>query len=156
MEVVKKQLKMPEDLNFSIEIILSDGTEFPSKGFVDFADPSLKQDTGSMIVRAVLPNPNGALRPGQFVRARLIGATRPQAIAIPQKAVMEGKGGMFVYIVGKDDKVEIRPVKVGDWYDDSWIINEGLEVGEKVIVDGTNKVSVGSDVKVSNSAGKAL
>lgn len=151
MEVAKKHLKMPPDLNFSIEIILSDGTKFPSKGFVDFADPSLKQDTGTMVVRAVLPNPNGALRPGQFVRARLIGAIRPQAIAIPQKAVMEGKDGMYVYVVGKDDAVEKRSIKVGNWYEDTWIITEGLEAGEQVIVNGINKVTVGSHVKVSNN-----
>lgn len=155
MEVVKKRLKMPPDLNFSIEIILADGTEVPSKGFVDFADPTFKQGTGTMIVRAVLPNPKGLLRPGQFVRARLIGAIRPQAIAVPQRAVMQGKGGMYVYVVDKDNEVEFRPVKAGDWYDDSWIIDEGLEAGEKVIVDGTNKVSVGTPVNIVNTLGKS-
>ena len=153
-EVLKKQLQMPQDMNFSIEIILADGTDFPSKGFVDFADPTLQPGTGSMIVRAVLPNPDGILRPGQFVRARLIGAIRPQAIAIPQKAVMQGKGGMYVYIVTSDNTVEMRPIKAGDWYDEYWIIDEGLNAGEKVIVDGTNKVSVGSVVKVDNSTRK--
>jgi membrane fusion protein (multidrug efflux system) len=155
MEAVKKRLQMPKDMNFSIEIEFSDGTVFPSKGFVDFADPSLKQDTGSMIVRAVLPNPDGLLRPGQFVRARLIGAIRPQAIAVPQKAVMQGKGGMFVYVVDKDNTVEMRYVKTGDWYNDFWIIDEGLEAGERVIVDGTNKVTVGAVVKATDAVGKS-
>lgn len=154
MEAVKKRLQMPKDMNFSIEIEFADGTVFPSKGFVDFADPSLKQDTGSMIVRAVLPNPEGLLRPGQFVRARLIGAIRPQAIAVPQKAVMQGKGGMFVYVVDKDNTVEMRYVRTGDWYNDLWIIDEGLEAGERVIVDGTNKVTVGTVVKVTDVVGK--
>jgi membrane fusion protein (multidrug efflux system) len=156
METSMKQLKMPTDLNFTIEIILSDGTIFPSKGVVDFADPTLQPGTGSMVVRAVIPNSKGILRSGQFVRARLIGAIRPQAIAIPQKAVMQGKGGMYVYIVNKDNTVEMRPVKAGDWYRESWIIEEGLETGERVIVDGTNKVNVGSVVKINNSASKPL
>lgn len=155
-EVVSKRLKMPPEMNFSIEIILADGSVFPSKGFVDFADPSLKQDTGSMIVRAVLPNPKGLLRPGQFVRARLVGAIWPQAIAVPQKAVMQGKGGLFVYVVSSENKVEMRPVKVGDWYQTLWIIDEGLEVGDQVIVNGINKVVVGSVVKINNTPGSAL
>lgn len=155
-EVFGKKLKMPADLNFSIEIVLADGTKFPSKGFVDFADPTLQPGTGSMIVRAVLPNPKGLLRSGQFVRARLIGAMWPQAIAIPQKAVMQGKGGMYVYVVNNDNAVEIRPIKPGDWFGDSWIIDEGLEPGERVIVDGVNKVGVGSIVKVNETASKPL
>ena len=108
-----------------------------------------------MIVRAVLPNPKGLLvRP---VRARSPYRRYVAAgYSHPQKAVMQGKGGMYVYVVNKDNAVEIRPIKPGDWFGDSWIIDEGLEPGERVIVDGVNKVGVGSIVKVNETASKPL
>jgi len=147
-------LELPKDLNFEVELILSDGTIFPSKGKVDFADPSLKQSTGSMTVRAVLPNPDYTLKPGQFVRASVKGAVHPNAIVIPQSAVMQGKNGLSVFVVDKDNKVEMRLIEAGDWYKQYWIINSGLKVGERVIVDGINKVVPGMSVIVKNPDGK--
>jgi membrane fusion protein, multidrug efflux system len=146
-EVVKGHLKLPKDLNFEIEVILANGSALPSKGKVDFADPNLQAATGSMNVRAVIPNPEEILKPGQFVRTRLIGATRPDAIVVPQRAVMQGSKGLFVYLVNNENVVEIAPVEAGAWYKEDWIIKSGLRKDDKVIVDGTNKVMPGMTVK---------
>jgi len=149
-----KHFAFPPDMNFTIEVVFSDGTVLPSKGKVDFADPILQKDTGSMIVRAILPNPTGIVKPGQFMRARLKGAIYPNAITVPQKAVMQGKKGLFVFVVNKDKVAEMRPVKTGDWVDNSWIIQSGLKPGDEVIFDGTNKVLPGMTVTVKNDGEK--
>lgn len=151
-EYVQGHLKVPKDMNFEIEVILANGFVLPSKGKVDFADPNIQTGTGSMSVRAVIPNSEDLLKPGQFVRARLIGATRPEAIVIPQRAVMQGSKGLFVYLVNKENKVEIAPIEAGDWYQNDWIIKSGLHEGDRVIVDGTNKVMPGSVVTAQELA----
>src|SRR5262249_58177148 len=101
--------------------------------------------TGTSDARAELPNPNGEVRPGQFVRAILKGAQRPDAITVPQRAVMESPQGKMVYIFtpGKNPNENVampRPVTVGDWTGTDWIINDGLKPGDKVIVDGLAKI----------------
>lgn len=146
-DALKGRLTFPKDMDFEIEVTLADGTTFPSRGKVNFAEPSLKQSTGTMMVRAIFDNPKMLLRPGQFVRATLIGALRPQAIAIPQTAVQQGQRGMFVY-VAHEGVAEQRPVEVGDWFDNLWVISEGLHPGEQVIVGGVNKVQAGTPIKV--------
>lgn len=100
------------------------------------------------MVRATFPNPKGEILPGQFVRAKVKGALRPNAILVPQKSVFQGNKGMYVFVIGPDDKVSQRSVEVGDWYKDYWIIKSGLEPGEMVIADGVNKVLPGVTVKV--------
>lgn len=143
-------LQFPKDMNFVIEAILSDGSVVPTTGRVDFNDPALQQNTGSMFVRTVLPNPNALLRPGQFVRARLKGSVYPKAIVVPQKAVMQGKTSLFVYLVDEDNKAKMQPVEAGDWVGDDWIIKSGLQPGDRVIIDGVNKVMPGMKVAVSD------
>lgn len=151
-DIKKKSLVMPLNMNFDVQIILADSTVLPDMGKVDFADPSLNQGTGTMNVRAVLPNPLGVLRPGQFVRVLLSGAVRPNAVTIPQRAVLQGKKGMFVYVVDKDSYAQIRFIDPGTWYKDDWIIKRGLEAGEVVIVDGVNKIQPGAKVIVKDKA----
>ena len=94
-------------------------------------------------MRAEIANPQRELRPGQFVRTRLLGAVRPGAILLPQRAVQQGAQGSFVWIVGEDGKTRFQPVQVGAWLGDEWFINKGLEAGETVIVDGAIKVRAG-------------
>lgn len=147
-EIDKGQLKYPKDMNFEVEVVLSDGSLFPQKGTVDFADFSLNQSTGTMMVRAVFANPNLLLRPGQFVRVRVLGAIRPDALLVPQKAVMQGKNGMFVYVVDKDNKIELRGVSPGDWYKKDWVIKSGLNAGDRVVVEGVNKIRAGQVVTI--------
>jgi membrane fusion protein, multidrug efflux system len=147
-EVNKKQLEMPKDMNFEVEVILANDFTFPLKGRVSFSSPTIDPKTGTMSVRAVLPNPAGVIKPGQFLRVRILGAVRPDAILVPQRAVLESAKGTFVYIVGDGGKVEIRFVTAGDWYGNDWIITSGLKQGDQVIIDGVNKVHPGSLVEV--------
>ena len=122
--------------DYEIEIILVDGSVFPYVGRMTFAEPSYNAQTGTFLIRASVDNPDGILRPNQYVRARLKGAVRPKAILVPQRAVQQGSRGHFVWVVGNESKVEQRPVVVGDWLGDNWFIFEGLRSGEQVVIDG--------------------
>ncbi|MFA6915557.1 MAG: efflux RND transporter periplasmic adaptor subunit [Parachlamydiales bacterium] len=153
-EIKKGLLEYPKDLNFTVEAILADGQKFPYIGTVDFADPVLQQSTGTMLVRAIFKNPDALLRPGQFVRARAMGAIRPNALLVPQQAVQQGKKGMYVYVVNKESKADLRPIVAGGWYQNDWIVNSGLKVGEEIVVDGVNKILPGALVQVNNQPKK--
>jgi membrane fusion protein (multidrug efflux system) len=96
-------------------------------------------------------NPQSVLRPNQFVRARVIGITRPNAVLVPQRAVQQGAKGHFVWVVNQDSKVEPRPVTVGQWHGDDWFINEGLAAGERVVVEGAVALSPGATVQVTQT-----
>lgn len=146
------RLRPPKGHRFTVEVELVDGTIFPHTGKINFADPSYNPETGTFLIRAVVDNPEGVLRPNQYVRTRLVGATRPNAILVPQRAVQQSAKGHFVWIVTDSGKAEIRPVDVGDWHGDSWFINEGLASGDRVVVDGTLRLSPGAAVKVKESA----
>jgi membrane fusion protein, multidrug efflux system len=148
-EMSKKLIIEPKNRDFEIEIVLSDGAVFPHKGKINFADPSFSQDTGSFLVRAVLPNPKRELRPGMFVTAYLKGALRPNAIVVPQLAVQQGSNGHLVYVVKADGTAEVRPVVVGDYYGEKEIVVlTGLHAGDRVVVDGVLRVVPGQPVKV--------
>jgi membrane fusion protein, multidrug efflux system len=134
------RLQAPKDGNFEVTVKLADGTVYTQQGKLNFSDVRVSGATGTSETRAELPNPKGVLRPGQFVRVTLKGATRPNAIAVPQRAVLEGPQGKFVYVLSADSKAEPRPVQVGDWVGEDWIINSGLKPGDKVIVDGTARI----------------
>jgi membrane fusion protein (multidrug efflux system) len=148
-DVDAKRLELPADGRFDVTVALADGSVYAKPGKVDFTDVRVNTNTGTVEVRAELPNPGGGLKPGQFVRARLAGAVRPAAITVPQRAVLEGPKGKFVYVVGADGKAEARPVQVGDWVGESWVIDSGLAAGEKVIVDGVMKIGPGAPVRVA-------
>ena len=92
-----------------MQVLLADGSIFEKQGRITFADADFDQDTGTFRLRATFPNPDGSLRQGQFVRVRVIGAVRPNAILVPQKAVLQGAQGHFVMVVDKDNKAQIRP-----------------------------------------------
>jgi membrane fusion protein (multidrug efflux system) len=148
-EVAAGELIIPEGYQFDVSLILADGTIFPEKGKVDFISPILDPGTGTLGTRAIFPNPGGALKPGQFIRAKISGAKRPNAIVIPQRCVQQGAQGRYVYVVGKNNKAEIRHVETGDWYENSWIIQSGLKPGDVVVVDGLAKLQDGTLVEVS-------
>jgi membrane fusion protein (multidrug efflux system) len=148
-EMAKKLMIEPKNRDFEIEIVLSDGAVYPYKGKINFSDPSFSQDTGSFLVRAVLPNPKRELRPGMFVTAYLKGALRPDAIVVPQLAVQQGSNGHVVYVVKPDGTAEVRPVVVGDYFSEKEIvILTGLYAGDRVVVDGVLKVVPGQPVKI--------
>ncbi|HXX11091.1 MAG TPA: efflux RND transporter periplasmic adaptor subunit [Burkholderiales bacterium] len=144
-------VKAPADGNYEVEIILVDGSVFPSKGHITFQQPDYDTKTGTFLVRAAVDNPQSVLRPNQFVRARVIGITRPNAVLVPQRAVQQGAKGHFVWVVNQDSKVEPRPITVGQWYGDDWFINEGLTAGERVVVEGAVALSPGAAVQVTQA-----
>lgn len=147
-EIELGRMVFPKDDEFEIELILADKTIFPEKGVVNFASPSYSQSTGTLEIRAVIPNPKNVLRPGQFVRVRIHGAKRPDAIAVPQTAVQQGQKGAFVFVVSENNQAEVRLIQPGPWEGDKWVIWKGVEPGDRVIVGGVNKVLPGSAVKV--------
>ncbi|MFI5181419.1 MAG: efflux RND transporter periplasmic adaptor subunit [Thermoanaerobaculia bacterium] len=142
----KGLLRMPKNHSFTVEIILVDGSIFPHTAQITFAEPSFNAQTGTFLIRGTVENPEGLLRPNQFVRARLNGATRPKAILVPQRAVQQGSKGHFVWVVGSGGKVEQRPVTVGEWHGDDWFIFEGLRVGDRVVTDGGLTLQPGQTV----------
>ena len=154
IEAMKKgTIILPKDENYDMTIILSDGTVYPKKGRLNFADPSFSQDTGTFLVRGVIANPFPyILRPGQFVRVKLQGAVRPNAVVIPRRAVMQGAKGNFVWVADKNSTAEFRSVTVGDWIDENCFISEGLKDGDVVVVDGGIKLAPNAPVKIAQPA----
>lgn len=124
-----------------------DGTTYQHEGVLDLLDVGLKTDTGSRQARVVFPNPDRVLLPGQFVRVRFKGTLKTGAILVPQRAVQQGAKGSIVFVVGKDDKVEMREIVATNWQGNQWIVQEGLQVGDRVIVEGLHKIAPGAPVK---------
>jgi len=147
-EVQQGRLSLPKDQAYEVELELSDGKRYPHKGKVNFTDPSFSKETGTFLVRAEVPNPKEDLRPGMFVKAFLKGAVRPNAMVVPQKAVQQTANGHTVYVVNQKEEAEIRPVIVGEWIGEDWIINKGLKAGDRVIVEGFQRLAPGAPVKV--------
>ena len=141
------QLKLPEGGKFIVEVEMVDGNLFPYTGAITFADPSYNPTTGTFLLRATVNNPAGVLRPNQYVRVRLTGAIRPNAVVIPQRAVQQSAKGHFVWVVNAQNKAELRPVVVGEWKGEGWLVSEGLSNGDKVVVDGGVRLTAGADVK---------
>jgi membrane fusion protein, multidrug efflux system len=149
-EVKSGQLRLPEGGRFIVEIELVDGTLFPYTGKITFADPSYNSQTGTFLLRATVDNPAGLLRPNQYVRTRLNGSIRPNAIVVPQRAIQQSAKGQFVWVINKQSQAELRPVTVGDWTASSgWFVQEGLEAGEQVVVDGGIRLAEGTKVTVT-------
>jgi membrane fusion protein (multidrug efflux system) len=141
--------------NLAVRVVLPDSSLLPRAGRLDFIAPSLDSASGTEEFRAKFANSDRRLLPGQFVRVRLEGFTRAEALAVPQRAVMQGLGRQFVYVVGAGDTVAARDVQTGPWTGSLWIIDSGLSAGDRVVVEGTQKVAPGRVVKpvpVSDSA----
>jgi membrane fusion protein (multidrug efflux system) len=146
----------PKNDAYEVDLVLPDGTPFSQRGRISFADPSFSADTGSFMVRAVLPNPKLELRPGMFVTAYVRGAVRPNAIVVPQLAVQQGANGHAVYVINAEGNAELRPVIVGDYIGEKDIvIASGLHGGDRVVVEGMLKVVPGQPVQVIPPAASA-
>lgn len=143
----KGLLEAPKDDKYPLEIVMGDGNVFPHKGVVDFLAPAFDDRTGTYSIRAVVPNPDFDLRPGMFVTARILGIKRLNAVVIPQEAVQQTSKGQIVWLVDKEGKTETRPVKMGEWVGQDWIVEEGLAGGETVIAGGLNRLRPGIPVK---------
>jgi membrane fusion protein, multidrug efflux system len=129
-----------------IELILADGTVHPHKGRIDAIERAVDPTTGTLAVQFTFPNPGRVVRPGQYGRARFVLETKAGALLVPQRAVQELQNLYSVASVGSDNKVTFRNVKVGPRVDGLWVIEEGLKAGEKVVVEGLQKVREGSQV----------
>lgn len=130
-----------------VEVVLPDGSTAPTPGRIGFVDPVLDPATGTQQFRAAFPNPQRLLLPGQFVRVRLLGMTRDSAIVVPQRAVLQQLGRQSVFIVAPGDSVQVRDVTATSWIGDQWVIEQGLVPGDRVIVDGVQKVGPGMLVR---------
>src|SRR5213594_1713320 len=140
------RLVMPRGA-LTVQVTLADGTVYPRTGTLNFTDLALQPVTGTQQLRAELRNPQHLLLPGQFVRVRLLGLKQPGAILVPQRAVLQGLGGAFVYVLDAGDKVATRNVTATSWDGASWLIEQGLAAGDRVVVDGVQQVAPGSPVR---------
>lgn len=147
------RLRLPSNEDFEVAVVLADGNVYPARGHINFTNPAFNTQTGTFLVRASFTNPEGTLRPGQFVRARVSGAVRPNAILVPRRAVLQGSKSHFVWTVDKDAKGHQRVVEVGEWHGDDWFISEGLKPGERIVVDGAIRVVGDTPLKITQAPG---
>ena len=138
--------KMIASGKLKVAVTLSDKTVFPHQGTVTFVDQSLQTNTGTLLLRASIPNPEHILLPGQFVRVRPMGIVNDSAMLVPQRAVQQGLAGTFVYLLGADNTATPKDVSATSWDNGRWLIQDGLKAGDQVIVDGTLKVGPGRPV----------
>jgi membrane fusion protein (multidrug efflux system) len=148
------RLQLPKNGAFDVEVTLSDGSVLARRGRMQFTDTRVSEATGTHEAQAEIANPDGALKPGQFVRVRLLGAVRPNALQVPTRAVLEGPQGKFVYLA-VDGKAQPRPVKVGEQLGERWLVSEGLKPGDPVIVDGVMRIGPGAPVQVGAASAPA-
>jgi len=141
-----KELKKAERREPNLELILSDGSVHNHKGKVEFLDRDVDPTTGSILVQASFPNPEGLIRPGQFARINASVRTIKNGILIPQRSVMELQGIHNVYVINDENKVELRRIIVGPTIDSFWLVDEGLNNGERVVYEGLQKVKPGMTV----------
>jgi RND family efflux transporter MFP subunit len=135
-----------QEKGLALQLILADGSLYPHKGTFSFADRQVDVKTGTLRLQGLFPNPGNILRPGEYARIRAITTTRRGALLVPQKAVSELQGNYQVAVVGSDNKIQIRPVKVGERAGTDWIIEQGLKPGERVVAEGVQKVRGGMAV----------
>jgi membrane fusion protein (multidrug efflux system) len=130
-----KSAKAPD-----VKLLLEDGSEYPQSAQVTFVDNAVDVGSGTVRVRAVLPNKDTQLIPGQFIRAKVEGVVLAKVVSVPRKAVMSGPQGSYVWIVGDDQKAQMRPVQVGRSMGNNVIVTDGLQAGDRYIVEGVMKV----------------
>lgn len=151
-EIAEGTLKFPQLDRVVVTLQLEDGRVYPLPGHINFLDLSLNRDTGSVALRAEFPNPNRALLPGQFVRVRIEAGEHPDSIVVPQRAVMLRGEGAVVMVVGEDDVVAERPIVLGELGAGAWRVLDGLGKGERVVVDGLQKIRPGQQVRATEKA----
>lgn len=158
-EISAGTLSLPESRRYEVTLVLEDGSIYDHVGLIDFFDLSVDLQTGTMAVRAEFPNPDRILLPGQFVRARIEAGQLSSAVLVPQRAVQLTAQGARVYVVDDDGLVATQPIAVGSLHEGDWIVEDGLAAGDRVIVDGLQKIRPGQAVTVVGgdpAAGAAL
>ncbi|MBX9604019.1 MAG: efflux RND transporter periplasmic adaptor subunit [Bryobacteraceae bacterium] len=146
LELVKRYPPGSGRKSPDLQLILADGSVFPHKGRVLFADRAVDERTGTLALIAQFENPGAVLRPGQFGRVRLPLLVEENALLVPQRAVMDQQSAKIVFVVGPENKVQLRTVTLGERSEDNYIIKDGLKSGEQVIVEGQMKARPGSTV----------
>jgi membrane fusion protein, multidrug efflux system len=141
-DIATRRLLVPARV-LAVQVTLADGSIFPGTGQLNFVDLALQPLTGTLSLRAEFRNPQHVLLPGQFVRLRFVGLKRPNAILVPQRAVQQGLSGAFVYVLGDSNKVATRNVVATSWDQGAWLIEQGLAAGDRVVVEGVQKVGPG-------------
>ena len=131
----------------TLELVLANGTLYPHKGKASAVNRQVQVETGAIQIEALFDNPDNLLRPGEFARVRAVTENLKGALVVPQRAVEEVQGNYQIAVVGPDDTVEIRTVKVGPRYEESWVITDGLKPGERVVAEGLQKVRPGAKVQ---------
>ncbi len=131
-----------------VKLMLSDGSDYPQTGLINFGDRALDPTTGTLKIRAEFPNPQHSLIPGMFVRVRATTGQPVNALVVPDRAVQEQLGKYFLTVVGAEDKAELRPVTLGPRFGNRQVINSGIESGARVVVEGLQKARPGSPLKV--------
>ncbi len=155
IQLLKREGKVLPIREMRAEVTLPDGSRYPEQGKINFVSFQIDPTTDSVLVRAVFPNKHDKeigdfnLIPGQYAPVRLVLGDEPDALLIPQPALVESQIGQQVFVVDQDNKVSVRTVEVGRGYQNQWVVRKGLKKGEKVIVDGTQKVKPGVMVKAS-------
>jgi membrane fusion protein, multidrug efflux system len=145
-DIAAKRLVLPKGM-IDVQATLADGSVFRQTGKLNFVAVALQANTGALQLRAEFPNPQHTLLPGQFVRVRFLGLKRNDAILVPQRAVQQGLNGPFVYTLTDSNKVSAQPVSATAWQGTQWIIDDGLKPGDKVIVDGSQKIRPEASVR---------
>jgi len=135
--------RLEADKKLRLKLILADGSTYDHDGTFYFADRQVNESTGAIRIAGLFPNPNNVLRPGGFARVRAVIRTQPGALLVPQRAVSELQGGYEVAVVDTDNKVEVRTVSVGERVNNRWIIANGLNPGDKVVVEGVQRMHTG-------------
>jgi membrane fusion protein (multidrug efflux system) len=159
--VKEGRLTLPKDNAYDVQVRLADGSTLERRGRINFSDTRINPSTGTFEMRAEVANKDLLLKPGQFVRVRLGGAVRNNALAVPQVAVLDGAQGKFVYVAEKDkdgkDVAGVRPVTLGEWVElegvNLWVVESGLKPGDDVIVDGVAKLRPGAPIVLGRAPG---
>jgi membrane fusion protein (multidrug efflux system) len=146
-DIAAKRIEHPGVYQLRGTIIFLDSTTYAHEGILDLLDVGMRTETGSRPARVTFPNPDQILVPGQFVTVRFKGTVKTGAILVPQRAVQQGPKGPVLYLVVADGKVEIRDVQATSWQGNQWLIEEGLQAGELVVVDGFQRIVPGVPVK---------
>jgi membrane fusion protein (multidrug efflux system) len=141
-------LKAPQINDVEVRLVLENGAAYGPIGHLDFADRIVDPTTGGQTIRALFPNPDQVLLPGQFVRGRIEAGTVPNGIRVPQRAVQLSDKQASVTVVNPDATISIREVKLGELEEAGWVINSGLKPGDRVVVDGWQKLQPGQSVRI--------
>jgi RND family efflux transporter MFP subunit len=136
----------PQSEGVPVKLLLGDGSTYPHDGVIDFVDPTIEPTRGTVAVRARIPNPEGNLKPGEFVRVLVVRPDVTDALLVPQRAVQDQQGGSYVLVVKADGTVESRAVQLGVLHEGMQQITQGVAVGERVIVEGVQKARPGQKV----------